>query len=172
MTDVWDLWKKHFAIGDDILAIDWWDEFHWGTITAYDDRGVTLRRPNGKTNWLAWDGVTMVCHDGLPVRLLRGFSSSVIEQLETNFSKLDLFRVLDEYQDTEDELEERRKRFSVRRGDPYELDWPISRFQLCNRGSRGINTPTEETLVVDYRGGGHGHLYFLQDVFEIEIVIG
>lgn len=66
--DSWTLFKTAYKINDEVIVIDDDDNFRWGKLTAYDDKGITLER-NGTEN-LSWDKIIFICHDGFPVKKL------------------------------------------------------------------------------------------------------
>jgi hypothetical protein len=164
-TDGWALWRKCFKDGHDVIAIDVDDEFHWGKLRTLAERdGIELIRPGRRANFIAFNDIRFVSHDGFPVQELMGADGS-----ET-ITKLTSAGVKDAIREAIDLTSEPSpRRYGFIGGDPFTVY--ASQVELLNAGNSGprfYNAVNEEVLKCQAAGGAIGLLWDLDTVFHFE----
>ncbi len=81
----WQLFRRNFKVGDEVIVINDFDRVSWGTLGQVDGLGFllkgavyatprTVRRQDNR--WLPWDSIRFMSHDGFPCKRLLGADGS------------------------------------------------------------------------------------------------
>lgn len=70
--NAWKLFENFFKPGDEIIAITDDDLFMWGKLISWNDNFFLLSNFKGEEEEITWERISFMCHDGFPVRKLRG----------------------------------------------------------------------------------------------------
>jgi len=128
----WTLFNSHFKEGDDVVAIDGDDQFHWGKLESIIETGCTLsHRPGRVRKELKWDEIRFMAHDGFPVRKVLGASGSAsIEKIDTTNTQKAIHQLL------KSEFPHKTPTHG-RFGDPF--DFEAADTKIYNPGNSGPN---------------------------------
>lgn len=71
----WELFDRTFKEGDDVIVVMDDDSWAWGQLKDPGPEGVLLERGTLTKN-VFWDEIRFMCHDGFPVKKLKGADGS------------------------------------------------------------------------------------------------
>jgi hypothetical protein len=73
LTSAWELFKKDFKNGDQVIIVTEDERFDWGTLHYNDEKGdVTLSSGLRPVRTYHWNQIVFMCQDGFPVRKVFG----------------------------------------------------------------------------------------------------
>ncbi len=173
--NAWELFRKLFREGDEVIIITDEDAFIWGDLMSYDEEGCELRSMKG-TRKYKWDCIRFMGHDGFPVRALTGASEELSILKDECFirSIIGYPRFTDVRfieRDRKDWLSNRPGGYrsgggSVTFGDPFLIE--NTEMKLMNLGNRGEyfeDDAYEEVIVCESKDGAKALLYDLETTF-------
>ncbi len=153
----WELFDRTFNEGDAVIVITEEDAWAWGELRDIGDQGALLKQGN-KYRSIDWADMRFMCHDGFPIRKLKGADGS--PSIEKMPSQRDLIRtVLKKYGFTE-----------LVFSDPFYIEG-IVRSILYNEGHDGpehFHTSYEEVLELVAPDGATAHLWTLNTVWHVK----
>ncbi len=157
-VDAWTLFKKTYKQNDYVLVITDDDNVYFGRMKYYDE-GLSLTETMGRKQFLYWDAIRFICHDGFPVEKLKGADGSdTIELLESvSTEKLIM--------DSLENLDIGTLVFS----DPFLIENVTSKYvQTFYPGDKVWQPETEELLLMQSNDGAVGMLYELNQIYHYQ----
>jgi len=172
----WALFDEMFKVGDDVVLIDDDDRFIVGKLTRVDDERCYIdERPHLRC--VEWNDIRFICHDGFPVRKLRGADGSkLIEKLDTTDTKAMIRQTLttsicancgklfpNDYMYYARQCHEC---LHVVFGDPFMAEaMSVTLYNSGNDSSRFWLTEWEECLALEARDGAMAQVFDLSTVY-------
>jgi len=156
-ASAWELFDRTFSEGDAVIVITEEDEWGWGTLRDIGDEGAQLYR-GLKHCHIYWSEMRFMCHDGFPVRKLKGADGS--RAIEKMPSQRDLIRTV---------LEKKFGLTELVFSDPFYIEG-IVRSILYNEGNEDPShwyTDNEEVLELVAPDGATAHLWSLNTVWHV-----
>lgn len=168
----WDLFDAAFKIGDDVVLIDDNDNVIVGKLTEVRDDCCFIG-----DQWAYWNDIRFICHDGFPVKKLRGADGSkLIEKLDTTETRAVIRKALTTsvcmicaklFSDNRLVYRTRcTKCVQVVFGDPFMAEAvSASLYNSGNSGSCFWQTEWEECLVLKAKDGAVAQVFDLSTVY-------
>ncbi len=75
----WDLYRRFFKDGEEVVVEDEDGDFHWGKLKSTNE-GIQLTRPFQRYSVISWEEILFMAHDGFPVQKLLGMTIREAEQ--------------------------------------------------------------------------------------------
>ncbi len=174
--NAWDLYRRCFKEGDEVIVIDDDDRVFWGKLNT-EELGITLRHAK-RSHFLYWEDVRFMSHDGFPVRRLVGADGDPSILKEKSAKDAIRAALTKEFSGREDKSSYwptgyRRPipSFRGRFGDPFDVLVPCE-VELYNSGNTGwywYGQDYEECLVLTAPDGARAQLFDLSTVFYAEV---
>lgn len=177
---VWDLFIACFAIGDECVVVDEWDQVIVGKLTEITEDDCTIVSVfSQKKRKIDWDTVVFFCHDGFPMKKMRFVGAEALAKLDTEDTQDAIRKALThDYDNVKQKwvLQDGSVRHPVARiirGDPFLIeDITASIYHPGNCGSQHWMTDHEETILLESPDGAKANMYHLPSVFHAEISHG
>ena len=158
-ASAWELFDRTFSEGDAVIVVTEDDEWGWGTLHDIGESGAQLYR-GSKHCHIYWADMRFMCHDGFPIRKLRGADGSAsIEKMPSQRSLIKTVLESKKYGLTE-----------LVFSDPFYIEG-IVRSILYNEGNDGpeyFPTDYEEVLELVAPDGATAHLWSLNTVWHVK----
>lgn len=157
-VSAWELFDRTFSEGDAVIVITEDDEWGWGTLAEIGEHGAQLYR-GSKHCHIYWSDMRFMCHDGFPIKKLKGADGSA--SIEKMPSQRSLVKMV---------LEKKFGLTELVFSDPFYIEG-IVRSILYNEGNDGpeyFPTDYEEVLELVAPDGATAHLWALNSVWHVK----